>query len=357
MQRPPASTTKIMTAILLLENTKPTDIIMASKKAQATKGSSLNLKWGEKVSSQDMLYAILLRSANDGCVAAAEHIAGSEQKFVEMMNNKAKKIGATNTQFDNCNGLNDDIHLTTARDLSLIARYACRYPEFNKATRTKWYTITRSSKNKDVKLQNHAKFLWKYPDADGIKTGWTVPAGKCFVGGATRDGWRLISVVLNSKDIVADTIAIMNYGFDSFEKVSIVSGGSIISTIRVEDGTKPNLNVGSQLPVSACFPKGAPRQLEYKFNVATARAPIKNGDLVGTFEVFSNRVAVARGNLIALQDVNAKLGSVAILKWWTLPVALMIGIVILRYGTTITKSTRRRRHRVKTSMRAHNRRR
>ncbi|HXG23294.1 MAG TPA: D-alanyl-D-alanine carboxypeptidase family protein, partial [Chthonomonadales bacterium] len=211
--RPPASTTKIMTAILLLEHTRPEDIITASKHACETEGSGLHLKPGEKVSARDMLYALMLRSANDGCVAVAEHIAGSEARFAQMMTAKAREIGATDTTFKNSHGLDSPGHRTTARDLALIARYASIYPEFNEVTRTKFYNLTRSSNSKDVLLRNHAKFLWKFPGADGVKTGYTNPAGRCFVGGATWNGWRLISVVLNSPDVVGETTRLMKYGF------------------------------------------------------------------------------------------------------------------------------------------------
>ena len=208
-RRPPASTTKIMTSILLLENTNPTDVLTASPRAAATGGSSLNLKAGERITAHDMLYALMLRSANDGCVVVAEKVAGSEPKFAGMMTAKAHEIGAVNTHFGNCNGLNENPNVTTARDLSIMARYAFRFPEFNDAVHSKFYNIARAKENKDTLLRNHAKFLWHFPGADGVKTGFTNPAGHCFVGAATWNGWRLVSVVLHSPDIVRETSELM----------------------------------------------------------------------------------------------------------------------------------------------------
>src|SRR5207302_4336900 len=136
LPRPPASTTKIMTAILLLEYTRPDDVITAGIDAFDVEGSALHLHVGEKLTARDMVFALMLRSANDGCVAVAEHIAGSESKFAEMMTAKAHEIGAVNTTFLNCNGLNEPCNTTTARDLAIMARYATRFPLFNEAVRT-----------------------------------------------------------------------------------------------------------------------------------------------------------------------------------------------------------------------------
>ena len=176
---PPASTTKIMTSILLLENTRPDDVIVADEKTALTEETSIHLKPGERISAHDVLYALLLRSANDACVAVGHHIAGSDAKFVEMMNTKAREVGAASTTFNNPNGLPDPKHLTTARDLALIARYATQYPDFNAATRTKTYLMNSRTTKDDLRLRNKTRLLWAYDGADGVKTGWTTQAGNC----------------------------------------------------------------------------------------------------------------------------------------------------------------------------------
>lgn len=360
VMRPPASTTKIMTAILLLENSKPTDIIVADKRASDTGGSSLNLKTGERVTAKDMLYALMLRSANDGCVAVAERIAGSEQKFAELMTRKAHEIGATRTQFKNCNGLNCPTHLTTARDLATMARYASRYEAFNEATRTKLYKIGRDPNNKDTLLKNHAKFLWKFPGADGIKTGWTVPAGHCFVGGATWNGWRVISVVMNSPDIVAETSQLIKYGFQRFQAIDLANKGQVITSIPVLQGNEPNVQASARDAIRYVVQKGFQPSVVLKPQFGPVQAPIRSGMTVGVLEAWADGKLVGNTPLIAAANVERAAQAVvggSLLGRYTFflggGLALLIG---LKYGTAVAKTARLRRYRLKAIMRGADRR-
>ena len=173
----PASTTKIMTGLLLAERLKPTDTITAPWDVALVKESSMHLKPFERLSARDMLTALMLRSANDGCYAVAVRLAGSVDKFADMMNARAKEIGCTGTHFHNPNGLNDPQHYTTAHDLALIGREAMRNPLFASVVKTYKARIDRSINVKDEWMVNHDKRLLKDPTCDGIKTGWTVPAG------------------------------------------------------------------------------------------------------------------------------------------------------------------------------------
>jgi len=284
--RPPASTTKIMTAILLLEHLRGEEQIAASKRASETDGSSLNLKPGEKVSASDLLYALMLRSANDACVAVAERVAGSEAAFAEMMTRRAAELGATSTRFRNASGLNDPPNTTTARDLATLARYAATLPGFNEATRSRFRTIARSSDSKDVVLKNHAKFLWRFPGADGVKTGYTAPAGRCFVGSATWNGRRLLSVVLNSPDMYEETAALLRYGFRSFERRSLAAPGSELGRVPVRGGEAADVAVGPTAPVVATTHRNDRAQPRLSLVTEPLEAPVTPGQRAGTLQVW-----------------------------------------------------------------------
>ena len=236
--RYPASTTKIMTALLLIENTRPTDIIIAPVGIDKIGESSMNLKPGEQVSARDMLYAIMLRSANDGCVAIAHHISGSVPAFVELMNKRALEIGATNTTFNNPNGLNDNLHITTAEDLALIGREAMRYPEFREVVRTKKYEITRSINQKDRMMVNRNKWLAKDSTADGIKTGYTRPAGLCYVGSATRNGYRVITSILKSENWQVDHKAMLSWTYKNYREIEKWTPGEVVGSVPIQDGDR-----------------------------------------------------------------------------------------------------------------------
>ena len=216
----PASTTKIMTAMLLLEHCTPDEIIQAPMDVEKVKESSMHLKPGENVRAKDMLYAMMLRSANDACYAVAMHISGSVDKFADLMNARAKEIGCTHTHFDNPNGLNDKLHYTTAHDLALIGRQAMSYEPFRDIVRTEKTKINRGTNWRDLWMVNHNKILKRDPTCDGIKTGWTPAAGPCLLFESTLGGVSLIGVELDGSgnDITGtvtagDAITMLNWGF------------------------------------------------------------------------------------------------------------------------------------------------
>jgi D-alanyl-D-alanine carboxypeptidase len=172
--RYPASTTKIMTTLLMLENLKPDDVIVAPSDVKNVRESSMGLKPGERVRVKNMAYALMLRSANDGCYAVAVAMDGSVQKFAQRMNKRAAEIGCKNTHFANPNGLNDKKHLTSAFDLCLMGREAMQREDFREVVGTKRKLIDRSLNFADRTMINKNKILWKEAGADGIKTGWTI---------------------------------------------------------------------------------------------------------------------------------------------------------------------------------------
>lgn len=209
----PASTTKIMTAIIAIENGELDRKVKISHRAAAVRGSSMHLRPGEQQTLRDLLYGLLLSSGNDAAVAIAESIAGSEKKFAEMMNAKARELGMQNTCFRNASGLPAAGHYTTAYDLALLADYAIKNPIFTLIVQTKSTSVPSYRANRLRALVNHNKLLWQYPYTIGIKTGYTRSAGKCLAASAAQNGAILISVVLKSPTIYDDSIHLFDYGF------------------------------------------------------------------------------------------------------------------------------------------------
>lgn len=214
----PASTTKIMTALVALEAGSPGDRVAVSRLAAACEGTSLELRCGDIIALQDLLYGMLLVSGNDAATAIAEHIAGSVPEFAALMNAKADQVGAKNTHFSNPHGLPDPInHYTTAYDLALITAHGLQNPEFARLVCTPEHTVRFISRGKSrtVTLRNTNLLLKSYRGANGVKTGFTNDAGECLVASARRDGVQLIAVILNSEDRWRDAEKLLDYGFNS----------------------------------------------------------------------------------------------------------------------------------------------
>jgi D-alanyl-D-alanine carboxypeptidase (penicillin-binding protein 5/6) len=207
----PASTTKIMTAVLALEKLKlATEITV---RQPALEGTSVNLVAGERKKVWELLYGLMLVSGNDAAVELAKAVSGSETKFAKLMTAKARQIGMKNTVFKNASGLPAIDHATTALDLAILTRYALKNSNFSKIVATKNRDISGSELGTVRHLRNHNKLLWKYPYAIGVKTGYTVNAGGCLVAAARYRGKVLIAVVLNTGALYNDCVAMFNYGF------------------------------------------------------------------------------------------------------------------------------------------------
>ena len=213
-RRPPASTTKIMTAILGMELGRPDEVVTVSQKAADVGEATLHLDPGEKITLYELITGALVRSGNDACVAIAEQISGSEEQFVKLMNRKALALGAENTHFENTNGLPRKEHYSTAYDLALMARHGLEIPQFASITRQKETKIHFLKPDVFMDLRNTNKLLWNYPYADGVKTGTTTAAGKCLVASATKEGRQLLVVVLNAPDRFGDAKKLLEWGFD-----------------------------------------------------------------------------------------------------------------------------------------------
>lgn len=217
-----ASTTKIMTATVVLENAKPDDVVTIENKAAWTGGSRLGLKKDDKITVHDLLYGLLLVSGNDAAVALAIHVGGSVEGFAEMMNNKAKELGLTNTHFVTPHGLDEDEHYTTAEELAKMADYAMGIPKFKEIVNTKTYTVRINNNPKT--LTNTNELLGSLSGVYGIKTGFTNGAGRCLVTGCKRGNLDIITVVLGAdtkKIRTSDSIKLIEYAFKNFQLVDV----------------------------------------------------------------------------------------------------------------------------------------
>ena len=218
LKRPPASTVKVMTALLTLEMSNLERLVVVSANASAASGSRLKLNGGDKVKTEELLYALLLKSANDAAIALAESVSGSEVSFVNLMNKKAKEIGAKDTHFINASGLPGKGQYTTASDLSIIMREALKEEFLADVLKTRVAVIDMENGARKVALRNHNKLLWMYEGAEGGKTGYTVSARHCFVGEASRDVKRVIIAVLGSRRLWDDAIFLFDKGFRILSK-------------------------------------------------------------------------------------------------------------------------------------------
>lgn len=239
---PMASTTKIMTLIVVLENGNPDDIVTVSANAAAQPDVQLHIAAKEQYRLKDLLYSLMLESHNDTAVAIAEHVGGSVEGFAKMMNEKACELGAYDTHFVTPNGLDAEEHYTTAKDLALIAKYCMENKSFCEIIQTKTYTFHEQTSGRSFTVNNKNRFLDSYDGALGIKTGFTGNAGYCFVGAAQRGDKRFISVVLacgwppHKNYKWNDTTRLMNYGMMQYNKKTIVEKNISFRKIKVKNG-------------------------------------------------------------------------------------------------------------------------
>lgn len=240
-RRSPASTTKIMTALLILEEGRLDDKVVISERAAAVTGTGLGLRRGQRVVLRDLLWAILLKSANDAAVAAAEHVGGSEEQFVARMNAKAASLGMQGTQFSNPHGLDHPDHYSTAFDLAILARQALSHPTFARMVQTREARVAiLTGRNGSVVkrriIRTHNQLLGQFSGADGVKTGYTALAGRCLVASATRGDHQLIAVLLNDSRRWVEAAALLEYGFATL--------GGRASNVEVSDGGSADMLKG-----------------------------------------------------------------------------------------------------------------
>ena len=304
-RHPMASTTKIITALVVLENCNPNDCVKISPEAAGIEGSSIYLKADSIFTVESLLYALLLASANDAAAALAIHTAGSIEKFADLMNDRVASLGATNTHLTNPHGLADPQHYTTASDLALITAAALENEAFAKIVSTKSKVITSIDGETVRTLSNHNRLLRNYSDCVGVKTGFTKDSGRCLVSAAERDGMLLIAVTLDAPDDWRDHTAMLDYGFSLYEG-RVYKKEALSFTIPVMNGERDTVRVSARNDLSFPIVRGSEEPtVQVEIN-HFAVAPIKAGVPLGVVRYTQGERTLAVIPLLTEEAVAAK---------------------------------------------------
>lgn len=305
----PASMTKLASMLMVMEaiddgNLKFEDKVTISEEAANMGGSQVFLQAGEVYTVYDLLKSVAIASGNDAVVALAEKIGGSQSGFIDMLNKRLKEIGATNTNFVNAHGLDAEGHYSTARDMSIIARELLKHPKILEFTSIYEEYLEKNDGSR-IWLVNTNKLVRFYDGVDGLKTGFTKTAGYCLTATASKNNFRLISVVMGedtSENRSSDTVKMLNYGFNTFKINIIKTKGESLGKVRVEKGKQDNANIVLLNDATEIL-KNTDPVTEYKFNlkVNKIKAPVKVGDIVGTADIIDSE-----GNIVDEVDVTVE---------------------------------------------------
>lgn len=299
MRLPMASTTKIMTALVAIENCDISTMVTISPDAVGVEGSSIYLSEGEQLSLEDLLYALLLASANDAAAAIAIEVGGSIKGFAEMMNAKARELGLSNTHFTNPHGLDDPEHYTTASELAKIACAAMQNEVFRAIVSTGKRTIPQNDGESVRLLVNHNKLLNGYEGCIGVKTGFTKQSGRCLVSAAERDGIELIAVTLSAPDDWNDHKTMLDYGFSLYESRTLCGEGEFQYTMPVISGGMDYVILKNEDVVALTLPKNIP-EIECTVELPSfIYAPVSQGEQVGSL------IYTVDGNIVAEMPIIA----------------------------------------------------
>lgn len=281
-----ASTTKIMTALCAIENSDLNSTVTVSQNASDVEGSSVYLEKGEKMKLSDLLYGVMLASGNDAATAVAEHVSGSADKFVKLMNDTALDIGAYDTHFTNPHGLSSDEHRTTALDLAKITAHALENPVFAEIAATKTKNIPWEGRNYSRKLVNHNKFLSMYDGCIGVKTGFTKATGRCLVTAVEKDGMKLICVTLNAPDDWNDHHTLYDRAFNEFKPYTIKHSGDAMGFVEVSRGEVRQTELLCPEDITIPLKQGEENSLTVRSEpYEGVEAPVSAGDILGKITV------------------------------------------------------------------------
>jgi len=304
----PASLTKIMTGYVVEEEIRRGRLglderVQISVNAWRTGGSKMFIREGTSVLVEDLLKGVIIQSGNDASIALAEHVAGSEEAFADLMNQQATLLGLEDTQFRNATGLPDDQHYSTAKDLALLTRALIEnHPEQYQLYSEKSYTYN------NIEQPNRNRLLWRDRSVDGVKTGFTNAAGYCLVASAQRNGMRLISVVLGTDSDEArmrESQKLLSYGFRNFETKALYSQGQTLQEQPIYYGVVEAIPLGVAEDVVLTFPKGYYQDIEASITVPEYfEAPVRKGDVLGTIELRLGGESLYSGSVVALASVE-----------------------------------------------------
>ena len=310
----PASITKMMTAYVVFTelktgNLRTDDLIRVSEKAWRTGGSKMFIEVNKTVSVSDLLKGMIVQSGNDACIAFAEHIAGTEETFTDLMNQYAKKLGMKNSHFTNSTGLPSEVHYITARDAAILAKaIIVDFPEYFPLFSEKEFTFN------EITQHNRNTLLWRDPSVDGFKTGHTESAGYCLVSSAKRNGMRLIAVVMGTESQKAradESQNLLNYGFRFYETNLLFKANEKRVNVEVWKGVEEGVDLGLQEDLFITIPKGEYKNLQAKVDVPNFLiAPIGKSSTIGTLNINLHDKVISSKPLVALDAVNKG-------GWWT----------------------------------------
>lgn len=321
IQRYPSSTTKILTALIILENHTLDEIVTVDKDSPFVEGSKIFIFAGEELTVEQLLSAMLVTSANDCAEALAIFHSGSIEEFSKVMNKRAIEIGALNSNFVNPHGLHDDNHYSTAYDLSLIARETYKIPNFREIVALTSYSIAPTEFQPETRIMhttnhflNGAKLIYyngeyiptKYSIVDGIKTGYTTVSKSNLVSTAQKNGIRLISVVLKSEpnNVYVDSRKLLDYGFDNFKYHNFTFAGNKVTSISIDNGTVNHMDLFAESSISGLIPIDFDiENVEEKQFINEVPFPILENDVIGRIQYFINDTLIGETNLITDQDI------------------------------------------------------
>ena len=364
-----------MTCLLALENGNLSDVVTITENAYAdlvSGSSTADLQVGEQLRLEDLLYCMMVESGNEAANAVAEHIGGTIEDFVKMMNERAYELGCTHTHFMNPHGLHNESHYTTARDLSLIVQAALKSENFRTITNTAEYTLpaTNLSDERVLKTTNMLIFQnsgnrYYYPKAIGIKTGYTTPAGRCVISAAKSSGMYLLGIICGAETTVLETgdiqmesfpecINLFNYGFDNFSYVSVLSPLYPVAQVSVLNSAGAEaVAVSPKDDIQILLPNGydeAQLDVNIELTNESVEAPVQESDVLGHATVSYNGELLAETDLLAIADVARseisamKSDTAAYMQrnWWKWIVLIIVIVVLLFVGLYVWASIRRR---------------
>lgn len=309
---PMASMTKMMTLLLIIEeiesgNLKWNEMITTSEHAASMGGSQIFLEVGEKMSVEDLVKGICIASGNDASVAMAERIGGTEEKFVSMMNKKAKELSLSNTHFENACGLDSDNHYSSANDMSIIAKELVKHKKILEFSGT-YEDYLRKNTEKSFWLVNTNKLVRYYQGVDGLKTGYTKNAGYCITTTAERGNMRLITVVMGEPSSAirnSETTTMLDYGFNTYEAKKIITKDSVISKQKVEFGKKDSVELTPMEDYKVLKEKSSTnKNITYQLSSNPIKAPVKVGDKVGKIKIIENNKTIQEIDVTVKENVN-----------------------------------------------------
>ncbi len=300
----PASTTKIVTALLAIESGSLDRVVRVAGAAEGVEGSSIYLAAGERMPLRDLVYGLMLRSGNDAAVAISCFVDRSTEAFVQKMNERVGEMGAMDTNYVNPNGLYDDNHYTTTYDMAIIAREAMKNPEFKEIVGAKSWVADRGE-GKYNHFYNKNKVVFEYPGGTGIKIGYTKKSGRTLVASAERDGMELICVVMNAPDWFNDSYKLMDYVFESFQMNKIFEASRILKAIPVRSGDKGHIFVGLRNPILLPARKEETINLEVVYRLpVSVRPPLRRWQEAGSIELYANEEYLSSYPLYYLEDIH-----------------------------------------------------